>query len=210
MENVKLKVENVSKKLNKEMILSHINLELSEGSITGITGENGSGKSMLFRVLAGLVTTTEGKILYNGRKFEKAKPSIGLVMDDVSMYPGLTGRENLQTLAAIRKVATKEDIDYALERVGLNPKDKRVFRKYSLGMKHRLVLAQAIMEKPQFLFLDEPTIAIDEAGVRLFYKIVKEEAQRGAVVLISSHINSDIRELTGEIYKMEHGVLEHL
>lgn len=210
MENVKLKVENVSKKLNKEMILSHINLELSEGSITGITGENGSGKSMLFRVLAGLVTTTEGKILYNGRKFEKAKPSIGLVMDDVSMYPGLTGRENLQTLAAIRKVATKEDIDYALERVGLNPKDKRVFRKYSLGMKHRLVLAQAIMEKPQFLFLDEPTKAIDEAGVRLFYKIVKEEAQRGAVVLISSHINSDIRELTGEIYKMEHGVLEHL
>lgn len=210
MENVKLKVENVSKKLNKEMILSHINLELSEGSITGITGENGSGKSMLFRVLAGLVTTTEGKILYNGRKFEKAKPSIGLVMDDVSMYPGLTGRENLQTLVAIRKVATKEDIDYALERVGLNPKDKRVFRKYSLGMKHRLVLAQAIMEKPQFLFLDEPTNAIDEAGVRLFYKIVKEEAQRGAVVLISSHINSDIRELTGEIYKMEHGVLEHL
>lgn len=210
MENVKLKVENVSKKLNKEMILSHINLELSEGSITGITGENGSGKSMLFRVLAGLVTTTEGKILYNGRKFEKAKPSIGLVMDDVSMYPGLMGRENLQTLAAIRKVATKEDIDHALERVGLNPKDKRVFRKYSLGMKHRLVLAQAIMEKPQFLFLDEPTNAIDEAGVRLFYKIVKEEAQRGAVVLISSHINSDIRELTGEIYKMEHGVLEHL
>ena len=210
MENVKLKVENVSKKLNKEMILSHINLELSEGSITGITGENGSGKSMLFRVSAGLVTTTEGKILYNGRKFEKAKPSIGLVMDDVSMYPGLTGRENLQTLAAIRKVATKEDIDHALERVGLNPKDKRVFRKYSLGMKHRPVLAQAIMEKPQFLFLDEPTNAIDEAGVRLFYKIVKEEAQRGAVVLISSHINSDIRELTGEIYKMEHGVLEHL
>ena len=210
MENVKLKVENVSKKLNKEMILSHINLELSEGSITGITGENGSGKSMLFRVLAGLVTNTEGKILYNGRKFEKAKPSIGLVMDDVSMYPGLMGRENLQTLAAIRKVATKEDIDHALERVGLNPKDKRVFRKYSLGMKHRLVLAQAIMEKPQFLFLDEPTNAIDEAGVRLFYKIVKEEAQRGAVVLISSHINSDIRELTGEIYKMEHGVLEHL
>lgn len=210
MENVKLKVENVSKKLNKEMILSHINLELSEGSITGITGENGSGKSMLFRVLAGLVMTTEGKILYNGRKFEKAKPSIGLVMDDVSMYPGLMGRENLQTLAAIRKVATKEDIDHALERVGLNPKDKRVFRKYSLGMKHRLVLAQAIMEKPQFLFLDEPTNAIDEAGVRLFYKIVKEEAQRGAVVLISSHINSDIRELTGEIYKMEHGVLEHL
>ena len=202
MENVKLKVENVSKKLNKEMILSHINLELSEGSITGITGENGSGKSMLFRVLAGLVTNTEGKILYNGRKFEKAKPSIGLVMDDVSMYPGLMGRENLQTLAAIRKVATKEDIDHALERVGLNPKDKRVFRKYSLGMKHRLVLAQAIMEKPQFLFLDEPTNAIDEAGVRLFYKIVKEEAQRGAVVLISSHINSDIRELTGEIYKM--------
>uniref|UniRef100_UPI003FEDBFB4 ABC transporter ATP-binding protein n=1 Tax=Agathobacter sp. TaxID=2021311 RepID=UPI003FEDBFB4 len=208
MENVKLKVENVSKKLNKEMILSNINLELPEGSITGIIGENGSGKSMFFRVLAGLVMATEGKILYDGRTFEEAKPSIGLVMDDVSMYPGLTGRENLQTLAAIRKVATKEDVVHALERVGLDPKDRRTFRKYSLGMKHRLVLAQAIMEKPDFLFLDEPTNAIDEAGVRLFYKIVREEALRGAVVLISSHINSDIRELTEEIYKMEHGVLQ--
>ena len=156
----------------------------------------------------GLGDVYKRQILYDGRTFEEAKPSIGLVMDDVSMYPGLTGRENLQTLAAIRKVATKEDVVHALERVGLDPKDRRTFRKYSLGMKHRLVLAQAIMEKPDFLFLDEPTNAIDEAGVRLFYKIVREEALRGAVVLISSHINSDIRELTEEIYKMEHGVLQ--
>ena len=202
-----LKVQGLCKTLKKTAVLNDINIELKGGTITGIVGENGSGKSMLFRLLSGLVKPTEGEVLYNGEPLQVAEPNIGLVMDDVSMYPELTGRKNLELLAEIRHKIGKTQIDSALQRVGLNPEDKRAFRKYSLGMKHRLLLAQAIMEQPDFLFLDEPTNAIDVDGVQVFYKIIREEAKRGAVVMVSSHINSDIRELADQVYKMDHGKL---
>lgn len=202
-----LKVQGLCKTLKKTAVLNDINIELKGGTITGIVGENGSGKSMLFRLLSGLVKPTEGEVLYNGEPLQVAEPNIGLVMDDVSMYPELTGRKNLELLAEIRHKIGKTQIDSALQRVGLDPEDKRIFRKYSLGMKHRLLLAQAIMEQPDFLFLDEPTNAIDVDGVQVFYKIIREEAKRGAIVLVSSHINSDIRELADEVYQMDHGKL---
>ena len=202
-----LKVRGLCKTLKKTAVLNDINIELKGGTITGIVGENGSGKSMLFRLLSGLVKPTEGEVLYNGEPLQKAEPNIGLVMDDVSMYPELTGRKNLELLAEIRHKIGKTQIDSALQRVGLNPEDKRAFRKYSLGMKHRLLLAQAIMEQPDFLFLDEPTNAVDVDGVQVFYKIIREEAKRGVVVMVSSHINSDIRELADQVYQMDHGKL---
>ena len=202
-----LKVRGLCKTLKKTAVLNDINIELKGGTITGIVGENGSGKSMLFRLLSGLVKPTEGEVLYNGEPLQKAEPNIGLVMDDVSMYPELTGRKNLELLAEIRHKIGKTQIDSALQRVGLDPEDKRIFRKYSLGMKHRLLLAQAIMEQPDFLFLDEPTNAVDVDGVQVFYKIIREEAKRGVVVMVSSHINSDIRELADQVYQMDHGKL---
>ena len=202
-----LKVQGLCKTLKKTAVLNDINIELKGGTITGIVGENGSGKSMLFRLLSGLVKPTEGEVLYNGEPLQVAEPNIGLVMDDVSMYPELTGRKNLELLAEIRHKIGKTQIDSALQRVGLDPEDKRIFRKYSLGMKHRLLLAQAIMEQPDFLFLDEPTNAVDVDGVQVFYKIIREEAKRGAVVMVSSHINSDIRELADQVYQMDHGKL---
>lgn len=202
-----LKVRGLCKTLKKTVVLDDIKIELKGGTITGIVGENGSGKSMLFRLLSGLVKPTEGEVLYNGEPLQVVEPNIGLVMDDVSMYPELTGRKNLELLAEIRHKIGKTQIDSALQRVGLDPEDKRFFRKYSLGMKHRLLLAQAIMEQPDFLFLDEPTNAIDVDGVQVFYKIIREEAKRGAIVLVSSHINSDIRELADEVYQMDHGKL---
>ena len=202
-----LKAQGLCKTLKKTAVLNDINIELKGGTITGIVGENGSGKSMLFRLLSGLVKPTEGEVLYNGEPLQVAEPNIGLVMDDVSMYPELTGRKNLELLAEIRHKIGKTQIDSALQRVGLDPEDKRIFRKYSLGMKHRLLLAQPIMEQPDFLFLDEPTNAVDADGVQLFHKIIRDEAKRGAVVMVSSHINSDIRELADQVYQMDHGKL---
>lgn len=202
-----LKVQGLCKTWKKTAVLNDINIELKGGTITGIVGENGSGKSMLFRILSGLVKPTEGEVLYNGEPLQKAEPNIGLVMDDVSMYPELTGQKNLELLAEIRHKIGRTQIKSALQRVGLNPEDKRAFRKYSLGMKHRLLLAQAIMEQPDFLFLDEPTNAVDADGVQIFHKIIRDEAKRGAVVMVSSHINSDIRELADQVYQMNHGKL---
>lgn len=202
-----IQVENITKNIKGSEILRGIFLEAKGGEIVGIVGENGSGKSMLFRVMAGLIHPTEGQVLYNGKTYTEERPKIGLVIDDVSLYPDFTGKKNLELLAMIRKEADENMIEDAIKRVGLDPKDKRSFRKYSLGMKHRLLLAQAIMEKPDFLFLDEPTNAVDAEGVQVFYQIIKEEAERGAVVIVSSHVNSDIQTLAEKTYLMDKGKL---
>lgn len=202
-----LNVENITKQMKGTMILERVSMSAEGGKIIGIVGDNGSGKSILFRVLAGLVHPTEGKVLYNGKPLQEGKPKIGLVIDDMSFYPDFTGKRNLELLAMIKKIADDKRIEEAIRRVGLDPEDKRSFRKYSLGMKHRLILAQAIMEKPDFLLLDEPTNAVDAEGVKIFYKIIQEEAARGAVVIVSSHINSDIQTLAEEVYVMDKGKL---
>jgi ABC-2 type transport system ATP-binding protein len=124
------------------------------------------------------------------------------------MWPELTGWENLLFLGSLNKRISKADIRTTLERVGLDPTNPLPIKKYSLGMRQRLIVAQAIMEKPNFLFLDEPTNAIDKEGVLLIRDIIAEEANRGAVVLLASHISQDISTLCTEIYHMKHGRIE--
>lgn len=202
-----LEVKSLGKSIKGKTILKDISFQFESGRIYGIIGDNGAGKSMMFRVLAGLVHPTEGKVLYNGQTFTKQKVKIGLLIEDISLFPEFTGQKNLTLLAGINHYIGKKEIGDAMTRVGLDNNDRRTFRKYSLGMKQRLLLAQAIMEKPDFLFLDEPTNSVDKEGVQLFYQIIKEEASRGAVVVVSSHINSDIRTLADEVYLMENGQL---
>lgn len=201
----KITINNLSKTIRNKTILQDVNVEFEEGKIYGLVGENGAGKSMLFRVMAGLMMPSEGEIFFNGKTRKESSPNIGLVMGDVMLYGLLTGYKNLKEIARIRKIATDEDVISSIKRVGLDPFDKRKFHKYSLGMKHRLVLAQAIMEKPDFLFLDEPSNALDKDGVQLFYQIAKEEAKRGAVVIFSSHIEGDISCLADVTYMMDAG-----
>lgn len=202
-----LEVAGINKSHKGKILLRDINAVFEGGRVYGITGKNGAGKTVLFKVLTGLMLHDSGTVLYDGADIKKSESDIGLLIDDVSFYPEFSGFKNLMLLAGIRNKIDKTDVMRAMERVGLNPNDKTLFWKYSLGMKQRLVLAQAIMEQPDFLFLDEPTNSIDETGVDLFYKIVREEAERGAVVLISSHIKSDINNLTDEVYLMHDNTL---
>ena len=202
-----LEVAGINKSHKGKILLRDINAVFEGGRVYGITGKNGAGKTVLFKVLTGLMLHDSGTVLYDGADIKKSESDIGLLIDDVSFYPEFSGFKNLMLLAGIRNKIDKTYVMRAMERVGLNPNDKTLFWKYSLGMKQRLVLAQAIMEQPDFLFLDEPTNSIDETGVDLFYQIVREEAERGAVVLISSHIKSDINNLTDEVYLMHDNTL---
>ena len=199
-----VKLENITKQIGTTTILENICLTMKCGQIYGITGENGSGKTMLMRVIAGLVSLSSGQLLFDGKNRVDADPNIGIMIENASLYPELSGRENLRLLASIRKRATNQ----AIRRVGLEPEDKRTFRKYSLGMKQRLMLAQAIMEQPEVLLLDEPTNAIDRKGVELVHQIMNEEAQRGAVVLLASHVDYDIRSLCSRVFLNEKGQLQ--
>lgn len=207
---MKLIVRNISKKLNGRDILSNISLELEGGKVYGFVGINGSGKTMLFRAIAGLMDVTEGEIYFNGKKLHKdmkVLPNLGLIIENAGLYPELTGLENLKLLAKLNNKVNEKEIRDIIKRVGLDPDDKRVFKKYSLGMKQRIIFAQAIMEKPDILLLDEPTNALDEDGVNVIRKLIKEEKQRGVLVLIASHNKDDIKILSDEVYYVKNGTV---
>lgn len=135
-------------------------------------------------------------------------PNQGIVLENAGLYPNLTGKQNLLYLANINHKVGKEDVVKTLQRVGLNPQDKRIYQKYSLGMKQRLIIAQAIMEKPDIIFLDEPTNSLDENGVNEIRTIIKQERDSGALILLSNHNNDDIMELADKVYKMESGEIK--
>lgn len=212
MQQHHLYAEHISKKIGDKEVLKDISFELFGGNVYGFVGENGSGKTMLFRVLSGLVKPTQGKVLLDGTNlYEKHSPvKIGVIIENSSMWPELTGFENLYYLASLNKYISKEEIIQTLRRVGLDPNNALPIKKYSLGMRQRLIVAQAVMEKPDFLFLDEPTNSIDKQGAMLVRQIIAEEASRGAVVLLASHIGQDISALCEEVYEVKAGVVQKM
>jgi ABC-2 type transport system ATP-binding protein len=208
-----LKTVSLGKEIKGKTILDNINVQMESGKIYGLVGKNGSGKTMLIRALSGLMKPTNGKILYNEEEIYKDIdyiPSLGIVIENTGLYPEFTGYRNLKFLADVRKKISDSDIKNAIARVGLAPDDKRTVKKYSLGMKQRIVLAQAIMESPDVLLLDEPTNALDESGAELIRNICREEARRGAIVLIASHNKEDIETLCDFTYKMELGQISKI
>ena len=205
---MQLKAEHLYKTIRRRTVLEDINLDLRSGTVYGITGRNGSGKTMLFRALSGLIRPDSGQITLDGSVLYRngqTMPNIGIVIENVALLPDLTGLQNLKYLAAVRNTIGMEEMRNAMIRVGLHPDDRRTYRKYSLGMKQRLGIAQAVMEKPDILLLDEPTNSLDEDGVRLIHQVILEERDRGALILVASHIAEDIRLLSDELFVMESG-----
>lgn len=205
---MELKAENISKKIRGKVILDNIDLTLTSGNVYGFVGRNGSGKTMLFRALSGLMKIDTGIIYLDDRILGKdfsVLPSLGMIIENTGMYPEYTGFTNLKILAGIKKIIGKEQIKETLNRVGLLPDDKRTVRKYSLGMKQRLAIAQAIMEKPDIIMLDEPTNGLDEKGVQLIREIIAQEKERGALILLASHSAEDIKLLSDEVFHISEG-----
>lgn len=208
---MELIADRIQKQIKGKVILSDVNLRLKGGKIYGFAGRNGSGKTMLFRALSGLMRIDSGSITLDGKILHKdfsVLPGLGILLENAGLYPDLTGVGNLLYLANLTKRIGREEVTEAISRVGLDPADKRVYKKYSLGMKQRLAIAQAIMEKPDVIMLDEPTNSLDETGVEEIRRVILEERERGALILVASHNREDIRILADELYRVEEGRVE--
>jgi len=205
----------IAKKIHKTIkgkkILDGISLDMKSRNIYGFWGRNGSGKTMLFRALSGLMKIDSGSIYWNGQELHKdfsVLPSQGIVLEHAGLYPNMTGMENLLYLAGLKSVVGKQEVCEAIQRVGLDPYDRRVYGKYSMGMKQRLVIAQAIMERPDVIMLDEPTNGLDEMGVQSIRQLIGQEKERGALILLASHNRDDMKILADHVYKIADGRLE--
>lgn len=213
MEETMIEVSNISKTISGASILEDISLNLYEGKVYGFQGRNGSGKTMLFRAIAGLIAVDKGEVIVNGLKLDNKyfAKDIGLLLENPAFLPNLSGKKNLEMIASIRKVIDEKRIEEILHTVGLFKARDKAFSKYSLGMKQRLAIGQAIMEYPKILLLDEPTNAIDEDGIKILKHIVKEEKKRNTIVLIASHEKEIIEELADEVFLMREGrIIDHL
>lgn len=201
-----VEIKNLNKKLGSRLVLDKINYNFEYGKVYGLCGPNGSGKTMLLRAIAGLIVPTSGEIIIDGKVLHKDisfPPNAGIVIENMSLLPQYNAFDNLKLLGDLRKKATDDDIKYALKRVGLNS-DLKV-RKFSLGMKQRLNIAQAIFEKQNIILLDEPTNALDEGGVQLIYNLIREERDRGALVIVATHHEEDLHEMCDVILTVSEG-----
>lgn len=196
------------KRFRETTALKQVSVRFETGRIHGIIGRNGSGKTVLFKCICGFMQLTSGRILIDGRPVKPAAAQdIGIIIEDPGFIGSLSGFKNLQLLASIRRVITDADIRNCLRRVGLDPDSKKPVSKYSLGMRHRLAIAQAIMERPKLLVLDEPMNGLDKQGVLEIRQLLRELNREGATILMSSHYAEDIEELCDTVYEMDGGVL---
>lgn len=203
-----VKLLNVEKTINEETILKNVNITIEQGEIVGFEGRNGSGKSVLFKMIAGIMIPTKGEIEILGEELKKGKfpRDIGVSLDNTGFMPSLSAFDNLKTIADIRGIIDSDEIKKYIELVGLNPESKKKVGKFSVGMKQRLAFAQAIMESPKLLLLDEPFSGLDEDGVELVRNlIIQLNKKDGVTVLITSHIKEDIQVLCSRTFRIASG-----
>lgn len=201
-------VKDLSLKIKNETILSDINLHIEKGKITGLVGRNGCGKTMLMKCITGFVKPTSGEVVFNEKRIGEDidfPKDTGIIIETPSFIPYYSGRKNLLELASLNKKIGKKEIDKVLEKVGLYEARNKMVRKYSLGMRQRLGIAQALMEEPETLILDEPMNGLDNDCVEMIRKILSQLKEEGKTILLVSHNKEDIRILCDEIYEMDKG-----
>ena len=203
-----IKVDNVTKIIKKVKVLDHVSLEFESGEITGLKGINGSGKTMIMRIISGLIRPTEGKVFINGRELKKEMDfpeSIGVLIDSPAFLDGYSAYDNLRYKASVKNKVSGEEIKDLLKKVELADAGKKKYKYFSLGMKQRLGIAAAIMEHPDIILIDEPTNALDSKGVEMVKCILQQEKERGALIVLTCHDYSVLKELSDSIYFIEEG-----
>lgn len=201
-------VEHLHKSFGKEEILHGIDRTFEAGKIHGIVGNNGSGKTVLMKCICGFLIPDEGYVRVNGKEVGKDidfPENMGIIIETPGFLPGVTGLKNLKLLASLRGLADEKKIRQTIERVGLDPDLKKPVSKYSLGMRQRLGIAQAIMEDPSLLILDEPFNGLDKHGVAEIRQLIRELRTEGKTILLASHNQTDIDELCDTVCEMDAG-----
>ena len=206
-----IEVQNVVKRFRDQVVLKNVSISFEKGKIHGIVGRNGSGKTVLFKCICGLMHPEEGVILVNGKRVGRdvdMPEDIGAIIEAPGFLPNYSGYKNLRFLANIRRKIGKEEILNVLKTVGLDPESRKHVGKYSLGMRQRLGIAQAIMEDPEILILDEPMNGLDNAGVQDIRALLLELKAQGKTILLASHNHEDIAARCDTVHEMDGGVLE--
>ena len=205
-----ISVRNLSKDFGQDRVLKSVTRDFESGKIHGIVGNNGSGKTVLMKCICGFLLPTEGTVIVNGKRVGKDvdfPPDLGVIIETPGFLPGVTGVKNLEILASLNKKIGLSEIADAIRRVGLDPHMKKPVGKYSLGMRQRLGIAQAIMEDPSLLILDEPLNGLDKHGVAEMRKLIKGLSAEGKTILLASHNQGDIDELCDTVCEMDAGVM---
>lgn len=203
-----IQLQNVTKRIKENTVLDNVSYTFKSGFVYGLYGQNGSGKTMLLRAISGLINLDSGSIFIDGEKLHdkiEFPTETGIVIENMELLPECSAKRNLQMLAKIKNIADEKDIIFSLERVGLDPDSDKKVKKFSLGMKQRLNIAQAIFENQKIILLDEPTNALDEDAVQLIYKIIREEKSRGATIIVATHHKEDLKEVCDVILKIAEG-----
>ena len=205
-----IEVQNVVKRFRDQVVLKNVSISFEKGQIHGIVGRNGSGKTVLFKCICGLMHPEEGVIFVNGKRVGRdvdMPEDIGAIIEAPGFLPNYSGYKNLRFLANIRRKIGKEEILNVLKTVGLDPESRKHVGKYALGMRQRLGIAQAIMEDPEILILDEPMNGLDNAGVQDIRALLLELKAQGKTILLASHNHEDIAALCDTVHEMDGGVL---
>lgn len=203
-----IRLKDVYKTMKGTQVLKGVNLTVEQGDIVGIRGINGSGKTMVLQAIAGLIRV-DGSVEIGGKKMEPGEcpKDIGVLVEMPGFLPEFTGKKNLQLLGMLQEGVTEEDIEEAMNAVGLDPKDRRHYKKYSLGMKERLGIAQAILKKPKLILLDEPTNGIDSDGIQILEELLWRLKEAGSTIVVTSHDRDFLDAVTSQCYEMKEGSL---